>query len=577
MEIYKSFFEIPSEGYKKQVTKGKYSLKVEAGFLNIVDALKDFINYDKVAIITRHSIRGEDSSDSGQLTNLGKIAAENVGKQLKAQFGGMPIILYSTNTVRTKDTAALINKGWNDAETSKIDTSKDIINKDYFGVSGTWPEITENVRTSKFKNKVEVWKSNFIDEMPDGLSWWVSHDSLLVPLIYNISDFNPEKYKQLYKLEYLPWVSPLSGIIIAIKNGDIQIKVISCLETGFISSNDYEHSFEEDIRNPNKLQEKNLVATTLIHPKIDDTCKSKPDLSYIFDKSGINSHPLYCNSTYDGCESCIACQNCDNGCQSCQKCDGCNTCQTCYSCQALCQNGKYSWTLYKEKITSCDSCIECNLCVDGYTKSFYTDCNPCNACYDHQQVSVWTECFGCQWGCTTCTSCNGCNDNSVANICTSCTFCNACYGCHACWGCYGNGCYSSFGGCAYAYSGDFPCEGCTHYCYGCTNDCHGCNSCTKCTECQTCTADCHSACFDSCVNCNSRTGPLEWTCDGCTNEQPITSCVPTCETGCYKGCTADNAKHYKRYTCNSLCMTCVDIDDYACTRCYNINYDVEFS
>ena len=44
-------------------------------------ALKDFINYDKVAIVTRHSIRGDDTSASGPLTDLGKTAAENLGKK----------------------------------------------------------------------------------------------------------------------------------------------------------------------------------------------------------------------------------------------------------------------------------------------------------------------------------------------------------------------------------------------------------------------------------------------------------------------------------------------------------------
>lgn len=606
MEMHKSSFEVPSEDYKKQITNGIYSLKVEAGSLNIIDALKSFIDYDKVAIITRHSIRGEDYSASGPLTDLGKTAAENVGKQLKAEFGERSIALYSTNTVRTRDTASLINKGWNDIETSEIDTSKDIINGGYFEVSGSWPEITESVQTPEVKNKVETWKSDFIREMPDGLSWWVSHDSLLVPLVYNISDFNPEKYKQLYKFDYLPWVSPLSGIIIAIKNDDIQIKVINCLETGFISSNDYDHDFEKDVLNPKELQEKNLVATTFTHPKVDNTYKSKPDLSYIFDKSGTNSYPLYCDSTYAGCGSCVACQNCDSGCQtSCQECDGCNTCQTCYSCQALCQNGKYSYTLYKEKITQCSSCVECDTCDGRYTKSYVTDCNPCNSCYTTEQVATWSECSGCQWGCTSCTSCNGCNDNSVAAcipgfynigihiICSpcvschaSCTSCNHCNGCDSCNNCYQQQ-YASPPSCSYYYSCstnyDKCANGCTSSCHGCTGQCYGCNGCTSCTGCQNCTGcqaactgNCQGGCYGGCVSCNSKTTPTGYKCDGCTNEQPIISCVPYCETGCYRGCTADNSYKYKRYNCNDLCMTCVGIDAYACTSCYQKNYDVEY-
>lgn len=588
MEMHKSSFEVPSKDYNKQITNGIYSLKVEAGSLNIVDALKSFIDYDKVAIITRHSIRGEDSSASGPLTELGKTAAENVGKQLKNQFGERSLALYSTNTIRTKDTVALINKGWNNVETSEIDTSKNIINGGYFEVSGSWPEITEIVRMPEIKNKVETWKSNFISEMPNGLSWWVSHDSLLVPLVYNISDFNPEKYKQLYKFEYLPWVSPLSGIIIAIKNDDIQIKVISCLETGFISSNDYGHDYTEDVENPEELRKKNLVATTFTHPRVDNTYKSKPDLSYIFDRSDTNSNPLYCDSTYAGCGSCVACQNCDSGCQtSCQGCDGCNSCQSCVSCQAKCQTEGYSWTLYKEKITECASCVDCRDCVGGYTKKYVTDCNPCNSCYGQQQVKTWSQCSGCQWGCTGCNLCNGCNDGCTSHGqgCTSCH--DSCTGCRSCNGCR-SGCTSGTSHtntCSYNYSsGCRPCVSCDQCtgCNSCTGNCWGCDGCTACTacqscaSCQTCTASCQSTCYNGCISCNSQTTVTEWRCDGCTQEQPITRCVPGCETTCYAGCTNTYDSRWKRYNCSDKCMTCVGIDAYACTSCYQKNYDVEY-
>ena len=115
---YREYFsvyiiEIPSEEYNKQISNANISLRVNAGYLPIAEALKSFIDYDKVAIITRHSIRGEDYSASGPLTDLGKTVAENIGKHLKAEFGEKSIALYSTDTVRTRDTASLINKGWN--------------------------------------------------------------------------------------------------------------------------------------------------------------------------------------------------------------------------------------------------------------------------------------------------------------------------------------------------------------------------------------------------------------------------------------------------------------------------------
>ena len=587
MEMHKSSFEIPSEEYNKQISNADISLRVNAGYLPIAEALKSFINYDKVAIITRHSIRGEDSSASGPLTDLGKTVAEDLGKKLKAKLGEKTLTLYATNTVRTKDTASLINKGWNNIESSNVDTTKNIINGDYFGISGSWTDIVNNVRTNAIKNKVETWKSSFINEMPNGLSWWVSHDSLLVPLIYNLGDFNPEKYKQLYKLNNLPWVSPLTGIIIAIKDNDIHIEVVTGLNTGFISSDDYNHDYSNDDLNYNRLQD--LVATTFTHPNVTAEFKSKPDLSYIFDSS-YTSNPLYCqDNTYEGCGQCVACQNCDAGCQtSCQNCDGCNDCQTCFSCQSKCQNGEYGWTLYKEKITQCSSCVECNTCDGRYTKSYVTACKPCNSCYGQQQVATWSQCTGCQWGCTGCNLCNGCNDGCTSNG-QGCIYChNTCTGCNLCHGCR-SGCTEGTGHsitCSYAYSGGcgkcVSCDQCTG-CNSCTGNCWGCYGCTACTacqscaSCQTCTGSCQSSCYNGCISCNSQTTPTSYKCDGCTNEQPIIRCVPNCETGCYKGCTADNARRYKRYNCNDRCMTCVGIDEYACTSCYKTNYDVEYN
>lgn len=586
MEMHKSSFEIPSEEYNKQISNANISLRVNAGYLPIAEALKSFIDYDKVAIITRHSVRGEDYSASGPLTELGKTAAENVGKQLKDQFGERSIALYSTNTIRTKDTASLINKGWNNVETSEIDTTKSIIGGDYFGVSGVWTDIVDNVRTEAIKNKVNTWKSSFINEMPDGLSWWVSHDSLLVPLVYNLGNFNPEKYKQLYKLNKLPWVSPLTGIIIAIKNDDIQIKVVTCLKDGFISSDDYEHDYSNELEEIQVLS--NLVATTFTHPRASDSYKLKPDLSYVFDHNAISaSNPLYCqDNTYEGCGQCVACQNCDAGCQTdCQQCDGCNACQTCFSCQAKCQNGGYSYTLYKEKITQCSSCVECDTCDGRYTKKYVTNCNPCNSCYGHQQVKTWSQCTGCQWGCTGCNLCDGCNDGCTSNGqgCISCH--DICTGCNACDGCV-SGCTGGTGHgvtCSYVFSDGCSscdqctsCNSCTGYCWGCFG-CTACTACQSCASCQTCTASCQSTCYNGCISCNSQTTPTSYMCDGCTNEQPIISCVPYCETGCYRGCTADNSRKYKRYNCNDLCMTCVGIDEYACPTCYQKNYDVEFT
>lgn len=585
MEIYKSSFKIPSDGYNKQISNANISLRINAGYLPITEALKSFISYDKVAIITCYSIEAT--------------VAENLGKKLKTEFGEKTLVLYTTDYVKCKDTARFINKGWNGVESPNIDTTKNIINDTYFGLSGSWTNIVTNARTDNIKKKAENWKSSFINEMPSGLSWWVSRDTLLVPLIYNLGNFNPEKYQQLYKLNKLPWISPLTGIIIAIKGNDTYIDVVTGLNTGFISSDDTSHDYSNDDSTINKLGD--LVATTFTHPNVTSQFKSKPDISYIFDKSSTNSNPLYCDSAYAGCGQCVACQNCDAGCQTaCQGCNGCNNCQSCVSCQAKCQTQGYSWTLYTEKITACSSCVTCATCVGGYTKPYVTDCNPCNSCYTTEQVATWSECSGCQWGCTSCTSCNGCNDNSVAAcvpffynigismICSpcvschaSCTSCNHCNGCDSCNTCYRQN-YDT-PSCSYYYSCDTCTNGCTTDCHGCTGKCYGCNGCTSCTGCQNCTGcqaactgNCQGGCYGGCVSCNSKTTPTGYKCDGCTNEQPITRCVPGCETGCYAGCTDTYDNRWKRYRCSDRCMTCVGIDTYACTSCYQKNYDVEY-
>ena len=590
MEIYKSSFKIPSDGYNKQVSNANISLRINAGYLPITEALKSFISYDKVAIITCNSIEAT--------------VAENLGKKLKTEFGEKTLTLYTTDYVKCKDTARFINKGWNGVESPNIDTTKNIINDTYFGLSGSWANIVTNARTDNIKKKAENWKSSFVNEMPSGLSWWVSRDTLLVPLIYNLGNFNPEKYQQLYKLNNLPWISPLTGIIIAIKGNDTYIDVVTGLNTGFISSDDTSHDYSNDDSTINKLGD--LVATTFTHPNVTSQFKSKPDVSYVFDNSSTNSNPLYCDSTYAGCGQCVSCQNCDGGCQTaCQGCNGCNNCQSCVSCQAKCQTQGYSWTLYTEKITACSSCVTCATCVGGYTKSYVTDCNPCNSCYTTEQVATWSECTGCQWGCTSCTSCNGCNDNSVAAcvpffynrgismICSpcvschaSCTSCNHCNGCDSCNNCYHQS-YGSPPTCSYYFScsscNDSCTNGCTSSCHGCTGKCYGCNGCTSCTGCQNCTGcqaactgNCQGGCYGGCVSCNSKTTPTGYKCDGCTNEQPITRCVPGCETGCYAGCTNTYDNRWKRYRCSDRCMTCVGIDAYACTSCYQKNYDVEY-
>ena len=249
MEIFANDGGLPSASSIKDVSAKSTTLKINIASLPIEVALKDFINYDKVAIITRHSIRGDDTSASGPLTDLGKTAAENLGKKLKDIFGQKNVKFFATDTVRTKDTCNFINKGWNSNQSPVIDVSKNIINGNYFNVSGSWHDITTISKTTAIKNKVAEWKNLFYNEMPDGISWWVSHDSFLVPIIYNTDNFNPLGLKDLLKLSSDPWISPLTGIIVGIKNNSVKLRIVTGLETGAISgasNNLIECAFEEN-------------------------------------------------------------------------------------------------------------------------------------------------------------------------------------------------------------------------------------------------------------------------------------------------------------------------------------------
>lgn len=534
MEIFANDGGLPSTSSIKDISAKSTTLKINIASLPIEVALKDFIGYDKVAIVTRHSIRGDDTSASGPLTELGKTAAENLGKKLKDIFGQRNVKFFATDTVRTKDTCNFINKGWNGNQSPVIDVSKNIINGNYFNVSGSWHDITTISKTTAIKNKVAEWKNLFYDEMPDGISWWVSHDSFLVPIVYNTDNFNPAGLKDLLELSSDPWISPLTGIIIGIKNDSAKVRIVTGLETGFISdTGDWSHDYTDDVLNTRSAEKSKIVATTYTHPKAIGY-NATADLDYIFDKGGTNNHPLYCVSDYEGCGKCVSCQTCDGGCQTaCQNCDICDSCQTCVSCQTVCQTSGYSKQDAKVRVqNSCsDSCQGCNTCVGGYRLVYKVSCYPCNGCYN-DVAKTWSGCSGCQWGCTACTGCHNVKYGKVWDHCS----------------------YSS----------------CQAYVSGC-GSCYSCNSCDG--TCRGSCYSCQSGCYKGCVTCNSQTTVTSWDCRGC-NSETAEMCVPSCETGCYKGCTADNATYYNRWHCNDTCMTCVGISQYACSTCYGVNnYD----
>ncbi len=522
MEIQRNFNELQSlYSPDKFVSSTSTSLKIDIMSCSIDVALKSFINYDKVAIVTRHSIRGSDYSASAPLTDLGKHAAAQLGEKLRDIFGPKTVQYFSTNMVRTKDTIRYINGGWNYDETPTINTSKTIIDGGYFNLSGDWHSITEQCKTTAVKNKVDQWRESFISQIPDGISWWVTHDSLLVPIIYNTEGFDLAKYKDAFNLTANGnlWISPLTGIIIAIKGETTFIKIVNYLTPGFILDNDYDHDYSECIEHPKMTDQSKVVATSKSHPSAAYSIAK--DLDYIFDKSLTANNPLYCTVDFGGCGRCNNCQTCDGGCQTaCQNCDSCDSCQTCVSCQTVCQTSGYS--RQEERIVVPIACGACN---------------QCDTCASQHHVWYRVDCY----------RCDGCN-NDVGT----------CSGCHG--SCY-RACY---GQCASAYGPvDYDSASCGDY-----RSCTTCNSCNG--SCRSnCYSGCTGSCNSSCYGCFSVTTPV---CHGCNSETEYLV-VPGCEQ-CYKGCTSINAVYFDRWHCDSLCMTCVGIDDYACSACYGTNnYD----
>lgn len=324
------------------------TLKINLMNTPIELALKAFKDYDKVAIITRHSIRGEDYSAAGDLIEIGEMAAQKLGQRIRAAIGPHEITYFSTNVARCKSTCRFINRGLNETDEISINLEKeDLIHGDYFDYSGAngWEEIANLIKSSAtISQKVNEWKNLFIQqEIPSGISWWVSHDSFVMPLIYHLTEFSPEDYSRANNFEGLPWSSPLTGIIIAIKGEHVIINTVTGLETGFVDSANGQYDYYDDVFT-GRTGFKKQVATTKTHPDAV-FLKAVPDENYIFDDTNNPGHPLYCTGTFEGCiGSCVNCQTCDSCQTQCfDACVSCNECQSCVSCQATCQTSGYGY------------------------------------------------------------------------------------------------------------------------------------------------------------------------------------------------------------------------------------------
>lgn len=406
MELQEKSFNLS----KKFIENTPTTLKVDLMAMPIDLALQNFIDFKKVAVITRHSIRGEDYSELGDLIEIGQIAAENLGKKIKNLIGPHEVSYFSTNVARCKSTCKFINKGWNDDQDPEINLEKSpLIDSNYFDYSGTdwsWVNITNLVLNSEeIKEQALSWKENFLQEMPEGLSWWVSHDSFVLPLVYTLTNFDPQEYSRIKRFENLPWTSPLTGIIIAVgKDDEIFIKAITGLETGFVDSNDYDHDFTDDALIPQDLELNRHVATTYSHPDAV-FINAFQDEDYIFDDETTKGNPLYCENLFEGCVGqCVSCQTCVDCQTDCyDSCVSCNSCQNCVDCQTGCQTRGYGYAgnlnsfgamVPKEEVIGYDT-----YCRDGLTKLIRRE--------------KWTWTFKCD------ESCMQCNNESYS--------CNTCY------------------------------------------------------------------------------------------------------------------------------------------------------
>lgn len=445
---------------RKNISVDSTTLKVDYVSLPIEVALKDFSDYDKVAIILNCST--VEASEYGQfVSRYIYLEAENLGKKLQDIFGQKDVSLYSKETDLAKGVCSTIDKYWNGHQNPAIQINS-MINGNTFGVSGSWDNIIAQSKTAAMKSQVGYWQRSFANNIPSGLSLWVTDDIVLVPIIYTTDNFDPEVIKTSMKIATDPWISPLTGVIVGVKNNVVNARVITGLELGFLDnrySGPFTHMTALANNGPAKISK--LIATTYKYGNLIG--KLKADLDYTFDKSNVNSHPLYCVSNFNGCGACNSdCHNCFSGCQACVSCDSCDSCQNCNSCQTACQTSGYSKQNALVRVAnSCStSCNGCDTCVGGYHLTYKVDYYPCKACV----ASTGPDPSGCSGT-----------------------------GCAPCWGC---------------------------------------------------------------------------------NSETALRCVPTCETGCYKGCTADNATYYNRWHCDSTCMTCVGISQYACSECYGANnYD----
>ena len=205
----------------------------------------------KVALVINHSINSINNGGN-DLTKEGIQAAQIFGSNLR--IGNTPITYYSANTQRCLNTCRYIEKG----RTGKV-PSVYFLKENYIIPSTT--DLTEVVEysignrstsTEELKNISIEWLNKLKKVMKDGLTIYVTHDTLLIPLIYNLTDLTYSKlneYKSKNNWNKLPRISPLTGIAVIVKDNETEVKRVKGLKTAWISADDYDYDFMKEIPN----------------------------------------------------------------------------------------------------------------------------------------------------------------------------------------------------------------------------------------------------------------------------------------------------------------------------------------
>jgi hypothetical protein len=216
----------------------------------------------KVALVINHSINSIDAWNVNDLTKEGIQSAQIFGSNLR--IGNTPITYYSANTQRCLNTCRYIEEGRTGKSTFTLYTpfllsELSFLKENYILPSTT--DLTEVVEysvgnrsasTEELKNISIEWLNKLKKVMKDGLTICVTHDTLLIPLIYNLTDLTYSKlneYKSKNNWNKLPRISPLTGIAVIVKDNETEVKRVKGLKTAWVSADDYDYDFMKEIPN----------------------------------------------------------------------------------------------------------------------------------------------------------------------------------------------------------------------------------------------------------------------------------------------------------------------------------------